>query len=555
MTQLTLYNCTAERNRLNKGGYLEKVVDLQGVIKEDFSLTNPSIVVALDPNTVLSLVQSGNLVIDDNDDITTKDGLIKVTYSYRSKVLRANYAYIPELNRYYFINEISTQNGKLWTISMSVDVLMSYFAEIKELKAFVTRNEFTYQPELEDERISWKQSKYVDEYVPSSGALVNTSFKTAMNTTPTPRNVVMSVVTSIDFESLPYFDTAHSRIAPPSGSDLPEIETMDFNNSGAHLPYVITIPEAMMITMQLNGQNSNLASFINSMVAFPFEIPNDGTNHKIYVGDSVLPYKDPWNPEITGNRVAPYPLYPFSAYTVVADFTIARPYGDWRDYAPYSHYEVFIPFYGWYEIDASQILDSAYLSQSDRLLIYYAINYDDGSATVYLYNYTRKRVIFSSACVVGVKLPFSSSNLQQVQNQREALGLNTAIGVLTGVLALASGNPVAMAGGILSVGKSLTSAITGSKALFATARQSFGSGTGALFGTLEVKVRKTYMLPSNPPNNNDYAHTYGKPLMSTYTLKDLSGFTICGAVHVEGIKCLLAEQNEIHDILTSGVIL
>ena len=53
MTQLTLYNCTAERNRLNKGGYLEKVVDLQGVIKEDFSLTNPSIVVALDPNTVL----------------------------------------------------------------------------------------------------------------------------------------------------------------------------------------------------------------------------------------------------------------------------------------------------------------------------------------------------------------------------------------------------------------------------------------------------------------------------------------------------------------------
>lgn len=42
-----------------------------------------------------------------------------------------NYAHIPELGRYYFINSIESVNGSLWSLSMVCDVLQTYGAGIK----------------------------------------------------------------------------------------------------------------------------------------------------------------------------------------------------------------------------------------------------------------------------------------------------------------------------------------------------------------------------------------------------------------------------------------
>ena len=42
-----------------------------------------------------------------------------------------NYAYIPDLNRYYFINVVESINNNVDVLYLEVDVLMSYNAEIK----------------------------------------------------------------------------------------------------------------------------------------------------------------------------------------------------------------------------------------------------------------------------------------------------------------------------------------------------------------------------------------------------------------------------------------
>ena len=42
-----------------------------------------------------------------------------------------NYAYIPDLNRYYFINVVESINNNVDVLYLEVDVLMSYSAEIK----------------------------------------------------------------------------------------------------------------------------------------------------------------------------------------------------------------------------------------------------------------------------------------------------------------------------------------------------------------------------------------------------------------------------------------
>ena len=54
-----------------------------------------------------------------------------------------NYAYIPEFNRYYYINEIVCVRNNLWRLIMHVDVLMSHATQIKNCSAIVTNSETT----------------------------------------------------------------------------------------------------------------------------------------------------------------------------------------------------------------------------------------------------------------------------------------------------------------------------------------------------------------------------------------------------------------------------
>ena len=51
-----------------------------------------------------------------------------------------NYAEIPELNRFYFVDSITNISGTLWQLELSCDVLESYKADILASKARFYRN-------------------------------------------------------------------------------------------------------------------------------------------------------------------------------------------------------------------------------------------------------------------------------------------------------------------------------------------------------------------------------------------------------------------------------
>lgn len=51
-----------------------------------------------------------------------------------------NYAHIPDLNRYYFIDEVESVTLDIWQLRLSVDVLESYKAEILASNARYNRN-------------------------------------------------------------------------------------------------------------------------------------------------------------------------------------------------------------------------------------------------------------------------------------------------------------------------------------------------------------------------------------------------------------------------------
>ena len=75
------------------------------------------------------------IVKDDNNSIYNP----RIQIAQFSGFSAYNYAYIKSYGRYYFIDDMTVDNGGLLTISLSVDVLKTYAAHIKASKALIFR--------------------------------------------------------------------------------------------------------------------------------------------------------------------------------------------------------------------------------------------------------------------------------------------------------------------------------------------------------------------------------------------------------------------------------
>lgn len=69
----------------------------------------------------------------------------------QSKVLTANYIYIPDMNRYYYINDYTVSHQRIY-INCHVDVLMSFKKEFKKENVIVARNEKLFDLYLDDNK-------------------------------------------------------------------------------------------------------------------------------------------------------------------------------------------------------------------------------------------------------------------------------------------------------------------------------------------------------------------------------------------------------------------
>ena len=79
---------------------------------------------------------------------------------YDSLILKANYLYIDKLERYYYINNISFAESMI-VIDCTVDVLMSYKKQIRNITCTVTRNENLKNGYLNDDNYNIQAYKQV----------------------------------------------------------------------------------------------------------------------------------------------------------------------------------------------------------------------------------------------------------------------------------------------------------------------------------------------------------------------------------------------------------
>lgn len=112
---IILYNNKAETQRVNKTDFLTQITTIKGTLRNECSLITPVITLQMD------------------------------------SVPAFNYMYIPLFKRYYFVTDITSVRYGLWEINLEIDVLMTYSNSIRNLKAFIDRNEFTYNNMIPDD--------------------------------------------------------------------------------------------------------------------------------------------------------------------------------------------------------------------------------------------------------------------------------------------------------------------------------------------------------------------------------------------------------------------
>ena len=520
--KIILYNNHSETNKLNKT--IIKIVEMEGYLRDQTSLINPQVLIEFHPD------QFDEYVRDDNQDYVVVNGL-RVTWDtfINNYVLSANYVSIPDFNRFYFINDIVSVRQNLWRILLHVDVLMSYSKEILNTKGFIARNEFTFDPMVRDDEVSYYYDKEIIEYVAEKGDKVNTIFH-AKDTQPILKNCLINVINDQIFDS---GDT----ILPPDDS-LPQVSN---SITGSGISYNSYCTSSLYVTRMIRhfiNDDDTLSTYVISVLVLPFDITNDGDVRALRLGDTPL------------EDVHVYKITPeLSQYHVIADFTIE---GDnFMDYDPYTKYEIYIPYLSYIEVSADQILNN-------RLIVYYVVDYQSGSAQVTLYDVTNGKTIYTSSCQLGVKIGVTSSNAREVADNENSNNIGLAVGLLTSVLATAGGvatyNPVAVMGGLISGGSTIAKYIQNQNTNYKLGSGNISTSNGGVYASQDVKVRITRLKPKD--YNEDYFKLRGKPLNKIMQLKDLSGFTIVGDEHLENFgSATKGENDEIKSLLNTGIIL
>lgn len=85
-----------------------------------------------------------------------------IIINYNPAYLAANYAYLSDFNRYYFVGSPSVEPGKQITFYLSVDVLYSWAEDIRRSPATVIRSESVGKPTyIPDQRLPIAPSEQV----------------------------------------------------------------------------------------------------------------------------------------------------------------------------------------------------------------------------------------------------------------------------------------------------------------------------------------------------------------------------------------------------------
>lgn len=235
-------------------------------------------------------------------------------------------------------------------------------------------------------------------------------------------------------------------------------------------------------------------------------------------------------------------------------YTISRKFGDFRDYAPYTRAEIFLPYCGWCALPSHVVGRSVSVSYFTDVI----------AGTVKAVVFCGDNPVAEAAGVMAYDIPFAAQNVG-AKIQAANTGM-LAYGKAALQLSAGIGQAVATKGkqGLSSIVSGAFGVAAGYNQLSMAANENYTEISGkagdgcALAGidTIIIKiVRPKYGAYTTPPFVPDgFAHTVGFLSMKEAKVSAASGLILCDNVDTSGIgKATDAERAEIKRVLETGL--
>ena len=318
----------------------------------------------------------------------------------------------------------------------------------------------------------------------------------------------------IDFTPIPPLNLS------ATNTDLLSIYTLDRNGVNELAKFIYsdifdaTYQEKLSSILKLFG---DVMDQIVSFGIVPFTVAGKASN--------IMPYLDIHAPV--------HCKIPYSQYITINCGTkkIGNYWNNFLDYSPYTKYELYLPFIGYKEIDADEIVNK-------NLSIKYRVDILTGDLVCFITIDERVRYQFGGNCLISLPLNSSAKDTGSV---------------ISGVASLTT----AVGGLLLGSGTAAGAGIAGAAVNLITDKQSIKHGSSLSSSSNYLGLLNPVLYITRPRQNvpADYGKIKGYPSNITTKLKDLNGYTVIDEIHLENMSATDDEIDEIETLLKQGVII
>lgn len=313
-------------------------------------------------------------------------------------------------------------------------------------------------------------------------------------------------------------------------------------------PVLSDISEAMS-SWDINNTGKDLyRNLLSCRITKVGPIPSESSTFVIY-GEELQYNGSP----ITITKITGNPSMDLGEYEILPKFN------DFRDYAPFTKIEMFIPYCGWVSLpshcmsseDKPKIITGTLLCDIIAGTCKAVIKCND-TVVAEASGFTAIDVPFTGENV-GMKMAGIASSITSYGNQAAKTVGSVASGAMTG----GAGAGAALAGGIVGMVGSYAQMYSAFNANYTEICGKTGDGCNvAGLGKVYIKIQRPktggtsapYYVPDN------YAHTTGFMSMKQKQISECNGLIVCANVDTSGISGATArERAEIKRLLETGI--
>lgn len=478
------------------------------------------------------------------------------------RIWQANYAHISLWERYYYITDVTYESDTLARLTMKEDVLMSYCYRLMaegRVKGVVSRDSDRTESYVRDDLIN-----FTGEY---DYYCVRRLFSSDLYGDPeiwkhwgsSDAGYVLAYLRGTG--ELSYNDGA--ALSMPDlfayalgndRSDLPIIEP--FFSSVSYVQMALT-----SYFSQFTAEHESAASAVLSLCFWPFSqktshnnslIPSSVTSITLADGKDGTVY-DPSAYGATGDSAILYPVETLFHYMGNVYFSyVDLPYPWlWAMSTP----RIYLPFYGWVNIDTSRYL------YEEKIHVGFIPNNLYGTG-IYMIVGETSGARDTYEAQVGIPVPITHSNSEEIKDRYTKLGIQSAVGLAASALEIGvgayTGHSFMVAGGIGSAVSAIGNMVSAPLTTHPSASANVKQAPLSYYDGMRAQADITWPKPVQASYPDGFVAEYGRPRCEYKSLGDYSTtedhyvrFQSVSAIDIP--TATDRERKEIEQYLLSGV--